>query len=82
MNIWVSISSDTVHGREGHFVLFVCLQSQEESKGNSRQRFNGRHFHSWLHDVDEKYEKIKVSRTTYPCCLENMVVEKQHVRYR
>lgn len=32
--------------------------SQEE-KGNSRQRFNGRHFHSWLHDVDEKYEKIK-----------------------
>ncbi|XP_071814449.1 uncharacterized protein [Apostichopus japonicus] len=35
------------------------ISQQEENKGNSRQRFNGRHFHSWLHDVDEKYEKIK-----------------------
>ncbi|XP_074644585.1 uncharacterized protein LOC141901320 isoform X2 [Tubulanus polymorphus] len=32
---------------------------QEEKDKNTRTRYNGRQFLSWLQDVDDKYEKIK-----------------------
>ena len=37
-----------------------CSQPNEDSKGSIRQRYNGRQLLSWLQDVDDKYEKIKV----------------------
>lgn len=33
---------------------------QEEKDRNARSRYNGRLFLSWLQDVDDKWEKIKV----------------------
>ncbi len=32
----------------------------EERERGARSRYNGRQFLSWLQDVDDKYEKIKV----------------------
>ena len=32
----------------------------DERDKNIRSRYNGRQFLSWLRDVDDKYEKIKV----------------------
>ena len=37
--------------------------SAEDRDKNIRSRYNGRQFFSWLRDVDDKYEKIKVSRS-------------------
>ena len=37
---------------------------QEKDK-NIRSRYNGRQFLSWLQDVDDKYEKIKVHHQTF-----------------
>ena len=34
---------------------------QEEKDRNARSRYNGRLFLSWLQDVDDKWEKIKVT---------------------
>lgn len=36
-------------------------EEQEEKDRNARSRYNGRLFLSWLQDVDDKWEKIKVS---------------------
>ena len=33
---------------------------QEEKDKKKRTRYNGRQFLSWIQDVDDKYEKIKV----------------------
>lgn len=38
---------------------FVCFQEEKDKK--NRVRYNGRQFRSWIQDVDDKYEKIKVS---------------------
>ena len=35
--------------------------NQEEKNRDIRSRYNGRLFLSWLQDVDDKWEKIKVS---------------------
>lgn len=49
--------------------VFIVLQvyslltpEQEEKDINARSRYNGRLFLSWLQDVDDKWDKIKV------CC--------------
>ena len=34
----------------------------EEKEKNSRTRYNGRQFISWLQEVDDKFEKIKVGK--------------------
>lgn len=39
----------------------VITPEQEEKDRNARSRYNGRLFLSWLQDVDDKWEKIKVS---------------------
>ena len=38
----------------------VITPEQEEKDRNARSRYNGRLFLSWLQDVDDKWEKIKV----------------------
>jgi len=40
-------------------VYNVITPEQEEDR-NARSRYNGRLFPSWLQDVDDKWEKIKV----------------------
>ena len=35
-------------------------QSDDKTKDGSRSRYNGRLFLSWLQDVDDKWERIKV----------------------
>lgn len=42
-------------------VYNVITPEQEEKDRNARSRYNGRLFLSWLQDVDDKWEKIKVS---------------------
>ena len=37
---------------------------QEEKNRDIRSRYNGRLFLSWLQDVDDKWEKIKVGSET------------------
>lgn len=44
-------------------VYNVITPEQEEKDRNARSRYNGRLFLSWLQDVDDKWEKIKVKRT-------------------
>jgi hypothetical protein len=41
-------------------VYNVITPEQEEKDRNARSRYNGRLFLSWLQDVDDKWEKIKV----------------------
>lgn len=43
-------------------VYNVITPEQEEKDRNARSRYNGRLFLSWLQDVDDKWEKIKVKR--------------------
>lgn len=43
-------------------VYNVITPEQEEKDRNARSRYNGRLFLSWLQDVDDKWEKIKVRR--------------------
>lgn len=42
-------------------VYNMITPEQEEKDRNARSRYNGRLFISWLQDVDDKWEKIKVS---------------------
>lgn len=42
-------------------VYNVITPEQEEKDRNARSRYNGRLFLSWLQDVDDKWEKIKVN---------------------
>ena len=41
-------------------VYNLATPEQEEKDRNVRDRYNGRQFFSWLQDVDDKWEKIKV----------------------
>lgn len=41
-------------------VYSAITPEQEEKDRNARSRYNGRLFLSWLQDVDDKWEKIKV----------------------
>ena len=41
-------------------VYNVITPEQEEKDRNARSRYNGRLFLSWLQEVDDKWEKIKV----------------------
>lgn len=41
-------------------VYNMITPEQEEKDRNARSRYNGRLFISWLQDVDDKWEKIKV----------------------
>lgn len=50
-NIWLSIKDFTRISLE----LF-----QEEKEKSGRARYNGRQFLSWLKDLDDKFEKLKV----------------------
>lgn len=47
----------------GCFIIFkdmnVLFQS-DDSKTSVRDRFNARQFMSWLQDVDDKFDKLKV----------------------
>lgn len=43
-------------------VYNMITPEQEEKDRNARSRYNGRLFISWLQDVDDKWEKIKVIR--------------------
>ncbi len=38
------------------------VEATEDKTRDARSRFNGRIFLSWLQDVDDKWEKIKVSK--------------------
>lgn len=41
--------------------VYNCITPEQEEKDrNARSRYNGRLFLSWLQDVDDKWEKIKV----------------------
>lgn len=42
-------------------VYNMITPEQEEKDRNARSRYNGRLFISWLQDVDDKWEKIKVN---------------------
>lgn len=42
-------------------VYNMITPEQEQKDLNARSRYNGRLFLSWLQDVDDKWEKIKVS---------------------
>lgn len=42
-------------------VYNMITPEQEEKDRNARSRYNGRLFLSWLQDVDDKWEKIKVN---------------------
>lgn len=42
-------------------VYSAITPEQEEKDRNARSRYNGRLFLSWLQDVDDKWEKIKVT---------------------
>ena len=45
-------------------VYSALTPEQEEKDRNARSRYNGRLFLSWLQDVDDKWEKIKVRLTS------------------
>lgn len=42
-------------------VYNILTPEQEEKDRNDRSRYNGRLFMKWLQDVDDKWDKIKVS---------------------
>lgn len=46
-------------------VYNMITPEQEEKDRNARSRYNGRLFISWLQDVDDKWEKIKVITCFY-----------------
>ena len=46
-------------------VYSALTPEQEEKDRNARSRYNGRLFLSWLQDVDDKWEKIKVCPNFY-----------------
>lgn len=39
----------------------LCFQGDQDGKTSVRDRFNARQFMSWLQDVDDKFDKLKVS---------------------
>lgn len=41
-------------------VTWPTLFLQEEKEKSGRARYNGRQFLSWLKDLDDKFEKLKV----------------------
>ena len=45
--------------------VYTPIQEEEEKNRDIRSRYNGRLFLSWLQDVDDKWEKIKVSVTLF-----------------
>ncbi len=46
--------------------IYTPIDSQQEEKNRDiRSRYNGRLFLSWLQDVDDKWEKIKVERAVF-----------------
>lgn len=53
-------------------VYNIMTPEQEEEKDrHARSRYNGRLFLSWLQDVDDKWEKIKVRITNIIKLLKN-----------
>lgn len=38
----------------------ITPEQEQEKNSRSRSRYNGRIFLSWLQDIDDKWEKIKV----------------------
>ena len=40
--------------------IYNTIESDHDKDKNVRSRYNGRQLLSWLQDVDDKYEKIKV----------------------
>ena len=44
-------------------IFTICLFSRAFQNSNLIFRYNGRLFISWLQDVDDKWEKIKVTHT-------------------
>lgn len=54
---------------------------QEEKERGSRSRYNGRQFLSWLQDVDDKFEKIKVgcyfSLMLFMCKSQNLLESQE-----
>ena len=40
--------------------VYNPIDAEDDKDKHSRQRYNGRQFLSWLQDVDDKFEKIKV----------------------
>ena len=46
--------------------IYTPIDMQQEEKNRDiRSRYNGRLFLSWLQDVDDKWEKIKVSESLH-----------------
>lgn len=43
-----------------YFQVYNIISPEQEKDGNARSRYNGRLFLSWLQDVDDKWDKIKV----------------------
>jgi hypothetical protein len=41
-------------------IHFKLLFQTDEKEKTSRSRYNGRQFLSWIKDVEDKFEKIKV----------------------
>lgn len=39
----------------------ICNYSQGDENKSVRDRFNARQFISWIQDVDDKYDRMKVS---------------------
>lgn len=46
-------------------VYNLLTPEQEEKDINARSRYNGRLFLSWLQDVDDKWDKIKVNSRSF-----------------
>jgi hypothetical protein len=46
------------------FCVFEQERFEDRDK-TSRSRYNGRQFLSWLQDVGDKYDNIKVNTSTY-----------------
>ncbi len=42
--------------------LFLLLFQGDDGKTSVRDRFNARQFMSWLQDVDDKFDKLKVQK--------------------
>lgn len=58
-------------------VYNMITPEQEEKDRNARSRYNGRLFLSWLQDVDDKWEKIKVNTISseFICILNCILIE-------
>lgn len=44
-------------------IVFVLFSQGDENK-SVRDRFNARQFISWIQDVDDKYDRMKVNSST------------------